>query len=313
MPVLEERRNFSRMERKITENSRLKKGFTLAELLIVVAIIAVLVAIGIPIFTSQLEKSREAVDLSEVRSAYAEVMMAALTGDTNATYTKDGSKIYLSSGDYQITVQPLKQKQDGWQTKTPLNIGGVSSEAGQPYWIGVPAANGYCKITYHVADDYVSFEWSGAADSGNNGNNSNGNSSGNNTSNGTTPSFGAAKEMPEELKEKEIFSIDKGYIYQYNGKKYVAMDKIDYNHHYYVKPGETNQYIELKPDAPIYTSADLKPKDKDRTEKTDLFGLTEGCLYRTDDGKIYMYKRNNSPQYVPPSENDENWQLIHEW
>ena len=41
------------MERKITENSRLKKGFTLAELLIVVAIIAVLVAIGIPIFTSQ--------------------------------------------------------------------------------------------------------------------------------------------------------------------------------------------------------------------------------------------------------------------
>ena len=36
-----------------------RKGFTLAELLIVVAIIAVLVAIGIPIFTSQLEKSRE--------------------------------------------------------------------------------------------------------------------------------------------------------------------------------------------------------------------------------------------------------------
>lgn len=39
-----------------------RKGFTLAELLIVVAIIAVLVAIGIPIFTSQLEKSREATD-----------------------------------------------------------------------------------------------------------------------------------------------------------------------------------------------------------------------------------------------------------
>ena len=58
------------------------RGFTLAELLSVVAIIAVLVAIGIPIFTSQLERSREAVDLSEVRSAYAEVMMAAITGDT---------------------------------------------------------------------------------------------------------------------------------------------------------------------------------------------------------------------------------------
>ena len=35
-----------------------KNGFTLAELLIVVAIIAVLVAISIPIFTGQLEKAK---------------------------------------------------------------------------------------------------------------------------------------------------------------------------------------------------------------------------------------------------------------
>ena len=49
-------------------------GFTLAELLIVVAIIAVLVAISIPIFTSQLEKSKEAVDAANLRAAYAEVM-----------------------------------------------------------------------------------------------------------------------------------------------------------------------------------------------------------------------------------------------
>ena len=46
-----------------------RKGFTLAELLIVVAIIAVLVAVAIPIFGSQLEKSREAADLANVRSA----------------------------------------------------------------------------------------------------------------------------------------------------------------------------------------------------------------------------------------------------
>lgn len=56
-----------------------EKGFTLAELLIVVAIIGVLVAISIPIFTSQLEKAREATDLANIRSAYAEASAAVLT------------------------------------------------------------------------------------------------------------------------------------------------------------------------------------------------------------------------------------------
>ena len=56
------------MFKKAKEN---KKGFTLAELLIVVAIIAVLVAISIPIFTSQLEKAREATDAANLRAAYA--------------------------------------------------------------------------------------------------------------------------------------------------------------------------------------------------------------------------------------------------
>ena len=47
----------------------------------------VLVAISIPIFTSQLEKSREATDLANLRSAYAEVMTAGLTEDTS-NYTQ---------------------------------------------------------------------------------------------------------------------------------------------------------------------------------------------------------------------------------
>ena len=46
-----------------------KKGFTLAELLIVVAVIAVLIAISIPIFNRQIEKSREAYDIATMRSA----------------------------------------------------------------------------------------------------------------------------------------------------------------------------------------------------------------------------------------------------
>ena len=96
-----------------------KKGFTLAELLIVVAIIAVLVAISIPIFNSQLEKSREAVDMANIRAAYAEVMTAALTEDkTTATGIWN-----TTASAYQKTVT-LKQSKDGWQSDvTDVKIG----------------------------------------------------------------------------------------------------------------------------------------------------------------------------------------------
>ena len=92
-----------------------KKGFTLAELLIVVAIIAVLTAIAIPVFTAQLEKSREATDMSNLRAAYAEVMAAALTQeDTN---TQTGVTRSGSEGSYVWTKDvELKQAQADWQT-----------------------------------------------------------------------------------------------------------------------------------------------------------------------------------------------------
>ena len=99
------------MLKKLKKN---KKGFTLAELLIVVAIIGVLVAISIPIFTSQLEKAREATDAANLRSAYAEVSAAALTEDTN-----NESKI----------VNAVQTK-NNWQTNNGnMSIGGISVNA----------------------------------------------------------------------------------------------------------------------------------------------------------------------------------------
>lgn len=55
------------------------KGFTLMEMLIVVAIIAVLVAVMIPVMNSSLEKSRDTATVANLRTAYAEAQVAYLT------------------------------------------------------------------------------------------------------------------------------------------------------------------------------------------------------------------------------------------
>ena len=126
-----------------------KNGFTLMEMLIVIAIIAVLIAVAIPVFASQLEKTREATDLANVRSAYAQVSTEALLGDSEAT----------------VTVN-LKQKQADWQSVDPVNIGGIvhsKSQGDTKNWIGVAAPNGTCVVSYK--EDYgIILNWSGKAD-----------------------------------------------------------------------------------------------------------------------------------------------------
>lgn len=105
-----------------------KKGFTLAELLVVVAIIGVLVAISIPIFTSQLEKAREATDAANLRSAYAEIAACAITGDNLNTKTDVVTIKRDASGNITTITADVKcaQKQTGWQDTSITDIGGVA-------------------------------------------------------------------------------------------------------------------------------------------------------------------------------------------
>ena len=89
------------MVRQMRERIRQRKGFTLAELLIVVAIIAVLVAIAIPTFTNQLEKAREATDAANIRALYAEVV---------AEYLETGNAVGAKT-------MPVQQRKEGWQSQ----------------------------------------------------------------------------------------------------------------------------------------------------------------------------------------------------
>ena len=113
------------MIRKLTKN---KKGFTLAELLIVVAIIGVLVAISIPIFSAQLEKAREATDQANIRNAYAEVTAACLADnktESDATNKTDQiGAITYKDGTYSCEVKATQSDTAKWESGTTVTIGG---------------------------------------------------------------------------------------------------------------------------------------------------------------------------------------------
>lgn len=89
-------------------------GFTLAELLIVVAIIAVLVAISIPIFTSQLRKARVAVNQANARAGEAAAY---------AAYLEDRSYDIIA---YDIRSGRVKKsKRTGTNIENDLKINGI--------------------------------------------------------------------------------------------------------------------------------------------------------------------------------------------
>lgn len=111
-----------------------EQGFTLAELLIVVAIISVLVAISIPILNKQLEKSREAADAANIRAQYAKVMADAVS---------DGKSVNGKEKYHEVSLQ---QKRSLWQDEqTGRNLESIFQEVR-----GVPQAGGSAWVEYEA-------------------------------------------------------------------------------------------------------------------------------------------------------------------
>ena len=118
--------------RKLMNKKLNKKGFTLMEMLIVVAIIAILVAIAIPTFTKSLNAAKKSADMANLRAVYAEKVADALTSGTTVT-----APTFDSTKKYEFTV------------------------AGSKYQLQYPSATATATvtgdnlvITYHADKDY---------------------------------------------------------------------------------------------------------------------------------------------------------------
>ena len=110
-----------------------KKGFTLMEMLIVVAIIVVLVAIAIPTFTSSLNKAKAGVDLANIRSGYANAQIIAMTEGSEASgaygLNKDGTVTAKGGTGTYTTQSESKYVADGTSIAGQFTV-----EAGKVTW-----------------------------------------------------------------------------------------------------------------------------------------------------------------------------------
>ncbi|MGI5989924.1 MAG: pilus assembly FimT family protein [Lachnospiraceae bacterium] len=280
-----------------------RNGFTLAELLIVAAIIGVLVAISIPIFTSQLEKAREATDAANIRSQYAEVMTEAIT---------EGSNV---SGKDLFGAVKLKQKKDQWQSSgLKENLEGVYQDVEGDY----PKAGGTAWVEYK--DDQAILHYEGGSSgsgSGNTGGGSTGggstggSDSGGNTGGGPggSSALGSLTEqiekskdgdLPESIAEGSTYSIKNGNIYGYKGKVYVALTDKEFNHWYNPNPDNSNLYVLLE----INVNTQILDSSSDRNN-----GIKTGSLYKKDDGSVWIRAYGSDYGWTGPPDG-ANWQVI---
>ena len=188
------------------KNKKDRSGFTLAELLIVVAIIAVLTAVGIPVFNGQMEKSRETTDLANVRALYTALINAVISDEADelgAGAAVEPGRVVVQDGVYKAMLSPLKQKQEGWNglKKEQLAIGNAPSGE----WTGEPGPGGSCLIEYEPLTMKTTVIWSGGEEGSGTGG---GNGSASGTGNaGTVANKATAMEIGEKvlqfMKEKD--------------------------------------------------------------------------------------------------------------
>ena len=85
-----------------------KKGFTIVELVVVIAVIAILAAVMIPTFSGVTKDAKKKAALQEVKSAYSATLAAELTDNSDSDPLNDasaaGTTIYVLASDGETVV-----------------------------------------------------------------------------------------------------------------------------------------------------------------------------------------------------------------
>lgn len=123
-------------------------GFTLIEMLIVVAIIAILIAISIPLVGSALEKARVATDAANERSFKAELTIAYLAG-----INVDGADKFATDQVYAYHVDEGKLSKNA-----PDKSYGQSTKCKTKFLFGKVDADGNVSMTWAASSTDAQFD-----------------------------------------------------------------------------------------------------------------------------------------------------------
>ena len=120
-----------------------KKGFTIVELSIVIAVVAILSAVMIPTFSGITNKAKDSAALQEAKNAYTEYLGAEFDYTTNEDYTANDFYFKASNGRYVIITDGEVEKTVYASAEKLLE---KEKGANAAKFKVVEGANGFCTI-----------------------------------------------------------------------------------------------------------------------------------------------------------------------
>ena len=110
-----------------------KKGFTLMEMLIVVAIMVILMAVSVPMFTSQLNKAKVTTDQANVKAGKSAVLALYMAGGTVKKSATETQEINASqAGTYYYNTETGELSTSAYKPSVKSGQSGTSDSQANP-------------------------------------------------------------------------------------------------------------------------------------------------------------------------------------
>ena len=123
-----------------------KKGFTIVELVIVIAVIAILAGVLIPTFANVVGNAKESAALQEAKNMYSEYIGSLDYSEGEEAVTKvyveiddeyivlinNGEASIVDAEDVDATIPTLEKTETGYSVATEATEGGASEDSNNP-------------------------------------------------------------------------------------------------------------------------------------------------------------------------------------